>query len=56
MPFRYLFQIGMKHVSVSLPVLTTIQDQMRSAVAACCSGTSDTAACIKVLINMMMHV
>ncbi|MCI4392723.1 hypothetical protein PGIGA_G00149150 [Pangasianodon gigas] len=44
---RYLFQVGVKHVSVSVPVLTTIQDQMRSTVAACCSGTNDTAACLK---------
>ncbi|XP_046698011.1 vitamin D-binding protein [Silurus meridionalis] len=44
---RYLFQIGVKHVSVSLPVLTTIQDQMRSTVAACRSGINDTAACLK---------
>ncbi|KAF4074367.1 hypothetical protein AMELA_G00238640 [Ameiurus melas] len=44
---RYLFQIGVKHVSVSLPVLTTIQDQIRSKVAACCSGTNDTTVCLK---------
>ncbi|XP_060738710.1 vitamin D-binding protein [Tachysurus vachellii] len=44
---RYLFQIGVKHVSVSLPVLTTIQDHMRSTVSACCSGTNDTTACLK---------
>ncbi|KAF7687449.1 hypothetical protein HF521_014677 [Silurus meridionalis] len=44
---KYLFQIGVKHVSVSLPVLTTIQDQMRSTVAACRSGINDTAACLK---------
>ncbi|KAG7318316.1 hypothetical protein KOW79_018071 [Hemibagrus wyckioides] len=44
---RYLFQIGVKHVSVSLPVLTTIQDQMRSTVSACCSRSNDTTACLK---------
>lgn len=45
---RYLFQIGVKHVSVSLPVLTTVQDQIRSMVATCCSGSNDTTACLKV--------
>ncbi|KAM9446707.1 vitamin D-binding protein [Clarias gariepinus] len=44
---RYLFQIGVKHVSVSLPVLTTIQDVMRSTVAACCTDTNDITACLK---------
>uniref|UniRef100_A0A4W4E322 GC vitamin D binding protein n=1 Tax=Electrophorus electricus TaxID=8005 RepID=A0A4W4E322_ELEEL len=44
---RHLFQIGVKHASVPLPVLTTIQDQMRSTVEACCSDTNDTKACLE---------
>ncbi|KAI4871439.1 hypothetical protein NFI96_013065 [Prochilodus magdalenae] len=44
---RYLFQIGVKHASVSLPVLTIIQDQIKSTVAACCSAPDNTATCLK---------
>ncbi|KAL7839606.1 hypothetical protein SRHO_G00262640 [Serrasalmus rhombeus] len=44
---RYLFQIGVKHASVSLPVLTTIQDQIKSTVAACCSAPDDSTTCLK---------
>ncbi|XP_017550997.1 vitamin D-binding protein [Pygocentrus nattereri] len=44
---RYLFQIGVKHTSVSLPVLTTIQDQIKSTVAACCSAPDDSTTCLK---------
>uniref|UniRef100_A0A8B9RG97 Vitamin D-binding protein n=1 Tax=Astyanax mexicanus TaxID=7994 RepID=A0A8B9RG97_ASTMX len=43
---RYLFQIGVKHASVSLPVLTTIQEEIRSTVSACCSA-ADSTVCLK---------
>ncbi|XP_076854602.1 vitamin D-binding protein [Brachyhypopomus gauderio] len=44
---RYLFQIGVKHTSVSLPVLTTIQNHLRNTVEACCSEANDTKACLE---------
>ncbi|XP_062874399.1 vitamin D-binding protein [Trichomycterus rosablanca] len=44
---EYLFQFGVKHTSVSLPVLTTILFKIRCVVEACCSGTDDATACLK---------
>ncbi|XP_056314131.1 vitamin D-binding protein [Danio aesculapii] len=42
---RYLFLIGVKHATVSLPVLTTIFDRIRDTVMACCSS-ADASACL----------
>ncbi|KAK9974426.1 hypothetical protein ABG768_022526 [Culter alburnus] len=42
---RYLFVIGVKHASISLPVLTTVLDRIKSTVTACCSS-ADVTACL----------
>lgn len=42
---RYLFVIGGKHASISLPVLTTVLDRIKSTVTACCSS-ADVTACL----------
>ncbi|XP_030628589.1 vitamin D-binding protein [Chanos chanos] len=43
---RYLFQIGVKHASVSRPMMTTILDSIKHTVIGCCNST-DTQACMR---------
>ncbi|XP_067294368.1 vitamin D-binding protein [Pseudorasbora parva] len=43
---RYLFLTGVKYASISLPVLTTVLDRIKSMVTACCSS-ADVTACLK---------
>nr|XP_055056110.1 vitamin D-binding protein-like isoform X5 [Misgurnus anguillicaudatus] len=42
---RYLFFIGLRHASISLPVLTTALDHIKTTVTACCSA-ADITACL----------
>ncbi|KAG1937172.1 alpha-fetoprotein related protein [Pimephales promelas] len=42
---RYLFLTGVKHSSISLPVLTTVLDRIRNMVTACCSS-ADVTSCL----------
>ncbi|XDV20326.1 hypothetical protein PO909_025675 [Leuciscus waleckii] len=42
---RYLFLIGVKHSSISLPVLTTVLNRIKTTVTACCSS-ADVTACL----------
>ncbi|XP_077087676.1 vitamin D-binding protein isoform X2 [Siphateles boraxobius] len=43
---RYLFLIGVKQSSISLPVLTTVLGRIKNTITACCSS-ADVTACLK---------
>ncbi|XP_051525953.1 vitamin D-binding protein [Myxocyprinus asiaticus] len=42
---RYLFLIGVRHASISLPVMTTVLDRIKNTVTVCCSA-ADVTACL----------
>ncbi|XP_073696904.1 vitamin D-binding protein [Garra rufa] len=42
---RYLFLIGVKHASISLPVLTTVLNRIKNTVTTCCAS-ADVTACL----------